>query len=204
MMDKPARPTPRPIAAVITDGPEATAVARRAAALACAQRRPTVLLVPLAQPAFTTDAAIAARLHREALREAETVAARAHPALDATGALFHLQLVRYRACPFRRAPQSQAIALALARAARRAGAAVIITPSSLPVPSLKHGAEVLFVVADAAPRSHESAPSGPLGDRLSDPARGGEPPRNPPRLLPSHNHGQSPGGPRFSSVSWRS
>ena len=123
---------------------EATAVSRRAAALACAQRRPVVLLVPLVQPAFTTDAAIAARLHREALREAETVAARVHPALDATGVLLHLQLVRYRACPFRRAPQAQAIALALARAARRAGAAVIITPSALPVPSLKHGAEVLF------------------------------------------------------------
>lgn len=180
MMDTPACRTPRPLAAVITDGPEARAVARRAAALACAQRRPVVLLVPFVQPAFTTDAAIAARLHRKAVREAETVAARAHLALDATGVLFHLQLVRYRVCPFRRAPQAQAIAVALARAARRAGAAVIVTPSALPVPSLKHGAEVLFVVADAAPRSHESAPSGPLGDRLSGPAHSGELPRNPP------------------------
>ncbi|WP_157357186.1 hypothetical protein [Arthrobacter sp. U41] len=70
--------------------------------------------------------------------------------------------------------------MALARAARRAGAAVLITPSALPVPSLKHEAEVVFVVADAAPRSHESTPSEPFGDRLSDHSRSGELRWNPP------------------------
>ncbi|GAA1770184.1 hypothetical protein [Kocuria aegyptia] len=95
----------RPVAAVVTDGPEAVAVARRAARIAAEQHRPVVLLVPMLRSAFTADAVIAARVHHEARREAEAIAARTTPA----------------------------------------GAAVIVTPAEIPVPTVQHGTEAVLV-----------------------------------------------------------
>ncbi|GAB2608235.1 hypothetical protein GCM10009696_12200 [Kocuria himachalensis] len=74
-----------PVAAVITDGPEAVTAARCAARIAADQGRPLLLLVPMLRSAFTADAVIAARVHREAMLEAEAVAARTRPILAAAG-----------------------------------------------------------------------------------------------------------------------
>ncbi|MEX5298429.1 hypothetical protein RCG67_06580 [Kocuria sp. CPCC 205292] len=138
----------RPVAAVITDGPESVPVARCAARIAADQGRPLLLLVPMLRSAFSTDAVIAARVHREALREAEAVAARTRPALEAAGVPARVQVVWHRSCASRRARQGRAIALA--HAAGRAGASVVVTPAGLPLPTVRHGAEVLLVAAGAA------------------------------------------------------
>ncbi|KUG52923.1 MULTISPECIES: hypothetical protein [Kocuria] len=139
----------RPVAAVVTDGPESVTVARCAARIAAEQGRPLLLLlVPMLRSAFSADAVIAARVHREALREAEAVAARTRPVLDAAGVPARVQVVWHRSCAFRRARQGRAIALA--HAAGRAGAAVVVTPAGLPLPTVRHGAEVLLVAAGAA------------------------------------------------------
>lgn len=138
----------RPVAAVITDGPEAVAVARCAARMAAEQGGPLLLLVPMLRSAFTTDAVIAARIHQEALHEAEAIAARTAPALDAARIPARVQVVWHRRCSFRRARQGRAIALA--HAAGRAGAAVIVTPAGMPLPTVRHGAEVVLVAAGAA------------------------------------------------------
>ena len=132
----------RTVVAVITDGPEAVAVARCAVRIATDQDRP-LLLVPMLRSAFTSDAVIAEQVHREALREAEAIAARTRPTLDAAGMSAEVQVVWHRSCPFRRAQQVRAIAVSHAGA--RIGAAVIVTPAQLPVPTVRHGAEVLLV-----------------------------------------------------------
>lgn len=137
----------RPVAAVITDGPEAVAVAHCAAWIAAEQERPLLLLVPMRRSAFTTDAVIAARVHEQALHEAHAVAARTRPTLEAAGLTAPVQVVWHRTCPFRRA--SQARAIALAHAAHRAGVAVVVTPAAVPVPTVRYGAEVLLVAAGA-------------------------------------------------------
>ena len=137
-------PTPcRTVVAVITDGPEAVAVARCAARIATDQDRPLLLLVPMLRSAFTTDAVIADRARQEGLREAEAIAARTRPTLEAVGMAAAVQVVWHRSCPFRRAQQVRAIAVAHAGA--RIGAAVIVTPAQLPLPTVRHGAEVLLV-----------------------------------------------------------
>lgn len=133
----------RTVVAVITDGPEAVAVARCAVRIATDQDRPLLLLVPMLRSAFTSDAVIAEQVHREALREAEAIAARTRPTLDAAGMSAEVQVVWHRSCPFRRAQQVRAIAVSHAGA--RIGAAVIVTPAQLPVPTVRHGAEVLLV-----------------------------------------------------------
>ena len=133
----------RTVVSVITDGPEAVAVARCAALIATDQDRPLLLLVPMLRSAFTSDSVIAEQVHREALREAEAIAARTHPALEAAGVIAAVQVVWHRSCPFRRAEQARAIAVAHVGA--RVGAAVIVTPAQLPVPTVRHGAEVLLV-----------------------------------------------------------
>jgi hypothetical protein len=133
----------RTVVAVITDGPEAVAVARCAVRIVTDQDRPLLLLVPMLRSAFTTDAVIADRVHREALREAEAIAARTRPTLEAAGMTAAVQVVWHRSCPFRRAQQVRAIAVAHAGA--RVGAAVVVTPAQLPVPTVWHGAEVLLV-----------------------------------------------------------
>lgn len=133
----------RIVVAVITDGPEAVAVARCAARIATDQDRPLLLLVPMLRSAFTTDAVIAGRVRQEGLREAEAIAARTRPTLDAAGMAAAVQVVWHRSCPFRRAQQVRAIAVSHAGA--RIGAAVIVTPAQLPVPTVRHGAEVLLV-----------------------------------------------------------
>ena len=135
----------RPVAAVITDGPESVTAARCAARIAADQGRPLLLLVPMLRSAFTADAVIAARVHREALLEAEAVAARTRPTLEAAGLTARVQVVWHRSCSFRRARQGRAIAVA--HAAGRVGAAVIVTPAEIPVPTVRHGAEVLLVAA---------------------------------------------------------
>ena len=133
----------RPVAVVITDGPEAVTAARCAARIAADQGRPLLLLVPMLRSAFTTDAVIAGRVRQEGLREAEAIAARTRPTLDAAGMAAAVQVVWHRSCPFRRAQQVRAIAVSHAGA--RIGAAVIVTPAQLPVPTVRHGAEVLLV-----------------------------------------------------------
>ena len=133
----------RPVAAVITDGPEAVTAARCAARIAADQGRPLLLLVPMLRSAFTADAVIAARVHREALLEAEAVAARTRPTLEAAGLTARVQVVWHRSCSSRRARQGRAIAVA--HAAGRVGAAVIVTPAEIPVPTVRHGAEVVLV-----------------------------------------------------------
>lgn len=135
----------RPVAAVITAGPEALAVAHCAAWTAAEQDRPVLLLVPMLRAAFTTDAVIAAHVHQQALQEARAVAARTGPTLEAAGLTASVQVVWHRTCPFRHARQARAIALA--HAAHRAGAAVVVTPVDVPVPTVRHGAEVLLVAA---------------------------------------------------------
>lgn len=138
----------RPVAAVITDGPEAVTVVRCAARTAAEQNRPLLLLVPMLRSAFTTDAVIAARIHQQALREAEAIAARTRPALDAAGTPARVQVVWHRSCSLRRARQGRAIALA--HAAGRAGAAVVVTPADIPLPTVRHGAEIVLVAGGAA------------------------------------------------------
>lgn len=133
----------RPVAAVITDGPEAVSVARCAIRIAAEEGRPVVLLVPMLRSAFTTDAVIAARVHQEALREAEAVAARVRPALERAGISARVQVVWHRDCSFPRAHQVRAIALT--HAAHKVGAAVVVTPAEIPVPTVRHGAEVVLV-----------------------------------------------------------
>lgn len=135
----------RPVAAVITDGPEAVTVARCAVRIAAVQNRPMVLLVPMLRSAFTTDAVIALRVHQQAVQEAQALAARAQPTLEAAGISARVQVVWHRACPLRRAHQARAIALA--HAAHRTGAAVVVTSAQLPVPTVKYGYEVLLVAA---------------------------------------------------------
>jgi len=142
-MTTPAPAPRRPVAAVIIDGPEAAAVARRAAAVAAEEYRPVLLLVPVLRSDFTGDTVIAAHVHQQAVREAQAIAARARPALEAAGVPVQLQIVWHRACPFRRAYQARAIALA--HAARAAGAALLVTPADLPVPAVLHGPEGLLV-----------------------------------------------------------
>lgn len=133
----------RPVAAVVTDGPEAVAVARRAARIAAEQHRPVVLLVAMLRSDFTADAVIAARVHQEARREAEAIAARTTPALESAGISARAEVVWHRGCGFRRAHQARAIALA--HAAHAVGAAVIVTPVEIPVPTVQHGTEVVLV-----------------------------------------------------------
>lgn len=113
--------TRRPVVAVITDGPEAVTVARGAALTATEQNRPVVLLVPMPRPSSTTDAVIAFRMHQEAMRESEAIAARARPALDAAGVMaVTTRIVWYRP---RRARSRVRAVLA---AARRVGAVVVV------------------------------------------------------------------------------
>ncbi|MFI7496281.1 hypothetical protein ACH9D2_16385 [Kocuria sp. M4R2S49] len=138
----------RPVAAVITDGPQAVTVARCAVRIAAEQDRPLLLLVPMLRSAFTADAVIAARVRRAALREAEAVAARTCPTLEATGITARVEVVWHRTSSRRRAGEGRAIAVA--HAAGRAGAAVIVTPAGIPVPTVRHGPEVLLVAAGAA------------------------------------------------------
>ncbi|MFI7579497.1 hypothetical protein [Kocuria kalidii] len=133
----------RPVAAVITDGPEAVAVARCAARIAVEQDRPVVLLVPMLRSAFTADAVIAARVHQEACREAAAIAARTTPTLESAGISARVEVVWHRGCSFQRARQVRAIALA--HAAHRIGAAVIVTRAEVPVPTVQHGTEVVLV-----------------------------------------------------------
>ncbi len=138
----------RPVAAVITDGPEAVSVARCAVRIAAEQNRPLLLLVPTLRSAFTTDAVVAARVRRAALREAEAVAARTCPTLEATGITARVEVVWHRSCSRRRARQGRAIAVA--HAAGRAGAVLVVTPAGIPVPTVRHGPEVLLVAAGTA------------------------------------------------------
>lgn len=133
----------RCVAAVITDGPEAVTVARYAVRLAAEEDRPLVLLVPVLRSAFTSDAVIAARVRREALREAEAVAARTTPALESAGISARVEVVWHRRCSFHRAHQVRAIAVA--HAAHTIGAAVVVTPAEVPVPTVRHGTEVVLV-----------------------------------------------------------
>ena len=143
-----ARGAGRPVAAVITDGPEAAAVARRAARIATEEGRPVLLLVPMLRSAFTADAVIARRVHEEALQEARAVAARALPALEAAEVAFRVQVVWHQNCHLRRARQARAIALA--HAAHRAGSPVVVTPAQVPVPTVEHGPGVVLVAAGPA------------------------------------------------------
>lgn len=114
-------PRRRPVAAVITDGPEAVTVARCAAVTATEQNRPVVLLVPMRRPSFTTDAVIALRMYQEAMHGAEAIAARTRPALDAAGVMaVTTQIVWYRP---RRARSRVRAVLA---AARRVDAVVMV------------------------------------------------------------------------------
>lgn len=154
----------RPVAAVITDGPEAAAVARRAARIATEEERPVLLLVPMLRSAFTADAVIARRVHEEALREARAVAARALPALEAAEVSFRVQVVWHRNCSLCRARQARAIALA--HAAHRVGAPVVVTPARVPVPTVEHGPAVVLVAggADSPLAVHRPARSRRLGD----------------------------------------
>lgn len=137
----------RPVAAVITDGPQAVPVARRAARLAVEQNRPLLLLVPMRRAAFTIDAIITARKHQEALHEAQAIVARTRPSLEAAGVCPRAQVVWCRTSPSHHAHQTPAIAIA--HAAQQAGAAMIVTPAQLPVPTVKYGAEVLLLASHA-------------------------------------------------------
>ncbi|MGQ1796732.1 hypothetical protein ACT4S5_06275 [Kocuria oceani] len=137
-----------PVAAVITDGPEAAAVARRAARIAAEAGRPLLLLVPMLRSAFTDDAVIGRHVHEEALQDARAVAARALPALEASGVPFRVQVVWHRSCGL--SGPRQARAIALAHAAHRAGAPVVVTPVQLPVPTVEHGPGVVLVASGAA------------------------------------------------------
>ncbi|KLU09731.1 hypothetical protein [Kocuria sp. SM24M-10] len=136
-----------PVAAVITDGPEAAAVARRAARIAADAGRP-LLLVPMLRSAFTDDAVIGRHVHEEALQDARAVAARALPVLEASGVPFRVQVVWHRSCGL--SGPRQARAIALAHAAHRAGAPVVVTPVQLPVPTVEHGPGVVLVAFGAA------------------------------------------------------
>ncbi|MFI7484147.1 hypothetical protein ACH9EU_17245 [Kocuria sp. M1R5S2] len=133
----------RPVAAVITDGPEAVTVARCAVRIAAEEGAPLLLLVPMLRSAFTADAVIAARVRREALREAEAVAARVRATVERAGISARVQVVWHRTCSPHRAEQGRAIALA--HAAHKIGAAVIVTPAEVPVPTVWHGPEVVLV-----------------------------------------------------------
>ncbi|MEX5294226.1 hypothetical protein QYM41_02945 [Kocuria sp. CPCC 205268] len=149
-MSGPVTGTRRPVAAVVTDGPEAAAVARRAAGVATEEGRPVLLLVPTLRSAFSADAVIARRAQEEALLEAQAVAARARPALEAAGVPWRVQVVWHRNCPLRRARQARAVALA--HAAHRAGAVLVVTPAHVPVPTVEQGPGVVLVAARAAAR----------------------------------------------------
>lgn len=147
-MSVPSTGARRPVAAVITDGPEAAAVARRAARIAAEEGRPVLLLVPVLRSAFTADAVIARRVHEQALQEAQAVAARALPALETAGVTVRVQAVWHRNCPLRGARQARAIAVA--HAAHRAGAPLVVTPAQVPVPTVRHGPGVVLVAAGTA------------------------------------------------------
>ena len=137
----------RPVAAVITDGPEAVAVARCAVRIALEQNRPMLLLVPTLRSAFGADSVVATRVQQAGLQAARAVAARIRPTLDAAGVSAPVVVVLHRACPFRRARQVRAIALA--HTAGRIGAGVVVTPAELPVPTVTYGAAVLLVTTGA-------------------------------------------------------
>ncbi|MGK7221396.1 hypothetical protein ACSNO4_01195 [Kocuria flava] len=159
-------PSPcRPVAAVVTDGPEAVAVARRAGRIAAEEGRPLVLLVPVLRAAAEQDAVRTQQARRAAHREAEAVAARVRPVLEATGIPATTRAVWHRRCPFRRARQARAIALA--HAAHAAGAAVVVTPAAVPLPTVRYGAGTVLVAGpeDRPLTVHRPAP--PRGpDRL--------------------------------------
>lgn len=118
-----------PIVAVVTDGLGAIAVARRVLSAARATARPVVLLVPMRRPAFTTDAAVARLAYERSSGEAEAVASRVRSLLEAAEVAVVVRVVWYRTW-LARAP-GRAGSRSVAAAARKVGAAFLITPGGL-------------------------------------------------------------------------
>lgn len=137
----------RPIVAIITHESDATIVAHTAVGIASEQDRPLLLLVPIQRPAFTIDPSIVARINYRLLRDAETLAAQAQPILEAAGFSSPTRVAWHGARSFRRSRPARAAALA--RAARRAHAAVVVTGIKLPT-ALTRGMKILCLTDDDA------------------------------------------------------
>jgi len=148
-----------PIAAVVTDGLGAIAVARCALRAARETSRPVVLLVPLRRPAFTTDAAVARLSYERSAGEAEAIARRACPLLEAAGVAVVVRVVWYRTW-LTRSP-GRASSRAVAAAAREVGAALLITSDPLVEVDGTHGVEA----------------SGPAGRAFAESGRAADFPR---------------------------
>ncbi|MBG6181769.1 helix-turn-helix transcriptional regulator [Arthrobacter sp. CAN_A1] len=146
----------RPVVVIVTDESVATAVAHSAVWVASEQERPILLLVPIQRPAFTTDPAIVARMYGRALREAQALAGKVRPVLEAAGFSVPARVVWHGTFSLRRSRTARATALA--RAVRKAGAAAVVTPIVLPTP-LGRGVEILFLPDDQA-RSRTHWPEG--------------------------------------------
>lgn len=140
----------RPVVVIVTDESVATTVAHSAVWAASEQERPILLLVPIQRPAFTTDPTIVARMYGRALREAEALAGKVRPVLEAAGFSVPARVVWHGTFSFRRSRPARATALA--RAVRRAGAAAVVTPIELPGP-LVRGVEILRITDDQARRT---------------------------------------------------
>lgn len=145
-----------PVAAVVTDGLEVIAVARGAARGAQEASQPAVLLVPLRRPAFTTDVAVARLAYERSAGEAEAIASRARPLLEAAGVATTARVVWHRPVLTRSPGRASSRA-----AARKAGAAFLITPGPL--------------VKVSGTRRGE--PSGPSRSALAESARAADRPQ---------------------------
>ena len=140
----------RPVVVIVTDESVATTVAHSAVWAASEEERPILLLVPIQRPAFTTDPVIVARMYGRALREAEALAGKVRPVLEAAGFSVPARVVWHGTWSFRRSRPARATALA--RAVRKAGAAAVVTPIELPGP-LVRGVEILRITDDQARRT---------------------------------------------------
>lgn len=109
-----------PVAAMITEGPDAFEVASRAADAAAGGR--VLVLIPLLRPGFTTDAAIAQRMDARLGAAADAVFARVRGIFQRAGAVAEVRIVRH-------AP-GRALA-AVKRRAAKAGIAEVFVPGFL-------------------------------------------------------------------------
>jgi hypothetical protein len=112
----------RPVAAVVTDDPDAVRTVRHAARLAAAAERPLLLLVPLPGPRSSIDPALHRAAHLGKSRDAEAIFGRVAPALARHRGPVTARMVTYRACRVRSAGLT-----AVLRAAVRADADVLVT-----------------------------------------------------------------------------
>lgn len=119
---------PRPVLAVVEDGPAGPAVVRAASNLARAAAAEVVLVVPVeAGPRLTTDPAVARARHRRLDADASAVAARVIPRLEALGLRWSVQRLDVR--PSARG-RRHAVDATLRLARRRAVSAVFCPVAS--------------------------------------------------------------------------